>query len=116
MVVVVLISTVVWLEANGGRALGCGGAAGSEKTTGGSEELGLLLSTVVWPTLTGLLGGGRFCRKFGSRYSDRSILRPRLGRGGSQVVWCLYMARRLSPTCFHLRYKEPTDGLKSRSV
>lgn len=38
----------------------------------------------------------------GSRYSDKSILRPRLGRGGSHVVWCLYIAKRLSPRCFHL--------------
>ncbi|KAG7241420.1 hypothetical protein INR49_025620 [Caranx melampygus] len=53
---------------------------GSEKATGGRDELGLLLSTVVWPVLTGLLGWGRFWRKFGSLYSDKSILWPRLGR------------------------------------
>lgn len=66
--------------------LGWGRTAGSGRTTGGRDELGLLLSTVVWPTLTGLLGWGRFWRKFRSRYSDKSILRPRLGRGGSHVV------------------------------
>lgn len=59
---------------------------------------------VEGPTETGLLGWGRFRRRAGSRYSDKSILRPRLGRGGSHVVWCLYMAKRLSPRCFHLRH------------
>lgn len=107
-VVVVVISTVAWLEANRGMAVpGGGGAAGSDRATGGSEELGLLLlSAVVGPRLTGLLGGGRFCWKLGSRYSERSTRRPRLGRGGGQVVWCLYMASRLSPTCFHLEDSE----------
>lgn len=79
-------STVVWLGVIGGWTPGWGRAAGSGKAIGGRDELGLLLSTVVWPILTGLLGWGRFWRKFGSRYSDKSILRPRLGRGGSQVV------------------------------
>lgn len=51
----------------------------------------------------GLLGWGRFRRRLGSQHSDKSILRPRLGRGGSHVVWCLYMAKRLSPRCFHLK-------------
>lgn len=105
VVVVVVISTVAWLEANSGTGAepGGGGATGSDRATGGSDELGLLLlKAMEGPRLTGLLGGGRFCRKLGSRYSDRSIRRPRLGRGGGQVVWCLYMASRLSPTCFHL--------------
>lgn len=66
--------------------LGWGRTAGSGRTTGGRDELGLLLSTGVWPTLTGLLGWGKFWRKFRSRSSDKSILRPRLGRGGSHVV------------------------------
>lgn len=104
-VVVVVISTVAWLEANSGRGVEPGG--GSDRATGGSDELGLLLlSAVVGPRLTGLVGAGRFCRKLGSRYSDRSIRRPRLGRGGGQVVWCLYMASRLSPTCFHLQDRD----------
>lgn len=84
--------------------LGWGSTAGSGRAIGGRDELGLLLSTLVWPILTGLLGWGRFWRKLRSRYSDKSILRPRLGRGGSHVVWCLYIARSFSPKCFHLGY------------
>lgn len=104
--VVVVISTVAWLEANSGTEVepGGGGATGSVRVTGGSDELGLLLLSVVGgPRLTGLLGAGRFRRRVGSRYSERSIRRPKLGRGGGQVVWCRYMASRLSPTCFHLQ-------------
>lgn len=63
-----------------------GSTTGSGRATGGRDELGLLLSTVVCPILTGLLGWGRFWRMFASRYSDKSILRPRLGLGGSHVV------------------------------
>lgn len=116
VVVVVVISTVAWLEANSGTGAepGRGGATGSDRATGGSDELGLLLlSAMGGPRLTGLLGGGRFWRKLGSRYSDRSIRRPRLGRGGGQVVWCLYIASRLSPTCFHLQDGEAASSVKS---
>ena len=122
---VVVTSTVAWLGVGsgteqGGTEAGAEGAEGastgearagwgaagvSGRATGGREELGLL-GTVLWPGATGLLGRGRFWRQSGSRYSDRSTLRPRLGRGGSQVVWCRYMARKLSPRFFHLNPDE----------
>jgi len=127
---VVVTSTVAWLgvgsstEHRGtraGRAVGArtgearsGGASGGVsvgRAKGGREQPGLL-DTVLWPGPTGLPGrGARFWRQSGSRYSDRSILRPRLGCGGSHVVWCRYIARRLSPRFFHLSGSMATNDV-----
>ena len=97
-----MTSTVAWVVAMWTRVLGWDIVAGSGAGRGGREEQGLLLGT-VWLTLTGLAGWARPWRHLGSWYSDRSILRPILGRGASHVVWCLYMARKLSPTFFQLK-------------
>lgn len=97
----VVTSTVFWARLIWGWRV-WGATVGSARATGGREELGLLLEMVDGPTQMGLLGWGMFWRRIGSQYSDKSILRPRLGRGGSHVVWCLYIANRFSPRCFHL--------------
>lgn len=77
-----VVSTIVIC----GWMAGCESADGSGRTVGGRDELGLLLNTVVWTVLMGLVGSGRFWKKLRSRYTDKSILRPRLSRGGPHVV------------------------------
>lgn len=64
---------------------------------------GLALTGLDWITLTGATTTEDTRGWLGSWWSDRSILLPRLGRGGSQVVRWLYVASKLSPRHFQLQ-------------
>ena len=120
----------VWLVCTGASPWAAGAtaspwAAGPGATScsamAGWEEVGLGLQLPGWDRACGSLtgvggcaggwqgGGVRWRQRSRSWYSDRLIRRPRLGRGGSHVVWCWYMATKLSPTLIHLvseGYKE----------
>lgn len=77
---------------------GRGSGAGAEVDKWGDSVAGAIwaweVSDGVWRTQSG------------SRYMVRSIRRPKSGRGTRHSFWCLYMARKLSPTLFQLQWQK----------
>lgn len=99
--------------------LGKVGVTGVYISSGSVTDItGLVLTGLGWMTLTGaeVVGVAKCCSR--SWYSRRSILLPRLGWGGSQVVMCWYIANKLSPRHFQLKERtwQPSQVQLGRTV